>query len=535
MNQMDVRKRQLKTAAGMIRYITIILLANMIGELGIVYFAAALEVFLLLQVFLSESLPDCVAKMLRSRMSKGQYKNADKVMKAALGYSVVTGIIGSVLLFAMSGFIMDKVLHLPEAALALKILAPAFFLQAVCAVLQGCFQGLGTAMPTIISGILTEVFGLFFVMLFSEMLYGYGNKAAALLQNEKFASMYGAAGAAIGFPIALVFALAFLLLMYFGAGRRIWKKKREGMRLTEDGIEVLRMLLVAFVPVAATRLLLRLPVTCGIGFLAKKSAGNITALADIGSLYAKSLIVIGIVVSLAIILCAGVENNITYFIKREEYKTARNYLAGGLQGIFMFTAYMAIICLVFAPGIIQLLFGKGNVKAAVTCLQVGSPLMIFLPLAVFLFHILRGMGKTLTALAGAAVSFALFVIIMAVGLKAANGGILIMVYALLVFACVFCVWNGAFLLWLLRTNLPWLNAVGLPALAAGITGLGVFMLHKALAASLGEIATFVVGALAGGIMYLVLILVFKCIKEKDLYTLPGGSIIGKIGKILHLF
>ena len=535
MNQMDVRKKQLKTAAGMIRYITIILLANRIGELGIVYFAAALEVFLLLQVLLSESLPDCVARMIRSRMNKGQYKNADKVMKAALGYSMVTGIVGSVLLFALSGFIMGKVLHLPEAVLALKILAPAFFLQAVCAVFQGCFQGLGTAMPTIISGILTEVFGVFFVMLFSETLYGYGNKAAALLQNEKFASMYGAAGAAIGFPIALIFALAFLLLMYFGAGRRIWKKKREGMRLTEDGIEVLRMLLFSVVPVAATRLLLRLPVACGIGLLAKKAAGNIVGMLSIGSLYAKSLIVVGIVVSLAVILCAGVESNIIYFIKREEFKTARNYLAGGLQGIFMFTAYMTVICLVFAPGIMQLLFGTENIKTAATCLQVGSPLMIFLPLAVYLFHILNGMGKTLTALAGAAVSFVFFVIVMAVGLKTANGSILTMVYALLVFACVLCVWNGAFLLWLLRTNLPWLNSIGLPALAAGITGLGVFMLHKALAASLGEIVTFVVGALAGGIMYLILILVFKCIREKDLYTLPGGNIIGKIGKFLHLF
>ncbi|MGN0430735.1 MAG: hypothetical protein ACI4EQ_00085 [Lachnospiraceae bacterium] len=535
MNQMEVRKEQLKLAAGMIRYITIILLVNMIGELGIVYFVAALEVYLLLQIFFSESLPDCVARMIRSRMTKGQYKNADKVMKAALGYSIAAGILGSILLFVLSGVITGRMLHLPEAELALKILAPAFFLQAVCAVLKGCFQGLGTAMPTIIAGIFTESFGLFFTMLFGEVLYGYGTKAAALLQNDKFASMYGAAGAAIGFPIALLFALAFLLLMYFGAGRRIWKKKREGMRLTEDGIEVLRMILFSMVPVAAVRLLLRLPVITGLGFFAGKAAGDITILASYGNLYAKSLIVVGIVVSLAVILCTGGENTVIYYIKREEYKTARNYLTGGIQGSFMFTAYMTVICLVFAPGIVQLLFGKENVTEAITCLQVSSPLMIFLPLAVYLIHILAGMGKTLTALAGSAVSFILFVIVMAVGSNFQNSGILVMIYALLVFSIALCVWNGAFILWSLHINLPWLTVVGLPALAAGITGLGVFMLHKALAASLGETVTFVVGTLAGGVVYLVLILVFKCIREKELYTLPGGKILGKIGKILHLF
>lgn len=534
MNQKDVRKKRLHIAAGIIRYITVIFLANRIGEQGIAYFAAALEVFFVFQICFTESLPDCMAKMIRSRMAKGQYKNADMVNQTALGYSLIAGLAGSVLLYLLSGIFMEKMLRLPEAAMALKILAPAFFLQAVCAALQGYFQGLGTAMPTMISRILTEIFGLFFTVLFGEILYEYGIKVAALLRSEKFAFMYGAAGAAIGLPIAVILALIFLLFMYFGAGRKMQKKKKEGLRLTEDGIEIIRMLLFAMSAPAALHLLLRLPIVTGLGLFAGHTAGETVALAQFGSFYAKALTIIGICISLALMLCTCAENNVIHFIRREEYKTAKIYLTGGLQGILLWASYMTVTCLVFAPGILQFLFGKGQSEETTGCLQTGSLLILLIPVAVYLMHILCGIGKTLTVLAGAGVSFIMFVMTAAIGVCVLKAGIMAVMAALLVFAIVLCVWNGAFILWLFHINLPWLTTVGLPLLSAGVTGLCMFLFRKALAGGTGESVAFFIGAPVGGAVYLILVLVLKCVREKELYAVPGGKILGRAGKFLHL-
>lgn len=535
MNRSETRKRQANLAVGLIRYLTIILLANLIGELGILYFAVAVECYLLLQSLLTDFIPDYMGRMIRSRMGKGQYKNADKVLKASLVYGFVVGILGTVILFVSSDLIANNLLKMPEASLALKIIAPAFFLQAICAVLKGLFQGLGTNIPTVVAGLLSQIFGVFFILLFAGMLLTYGEKVAALLQNTKFASMYGAAGAVIGVPISIVFALAFLILMYFGAGRKRLKKKKEGMRLTEDGIDVLRMLLTSVLPMAAIRFCLRLPVLSGIAVFTRQTQGNIEAMSDYGTLYGTTFVVIGIFIALAMILCAGAENNIIYAVKREEYKTAKSYVAGGVQGIFMLSSFLTVLCLVFAPGILKVMNNHTVSANAISTLQVASPLILFMPLSLFLSRVLAGIGRKYTVLAGAAVSYLSCILVMIVAGNSNIGDIRIILYAFLVFSIVFCIWNGGFLLWLLRLNLPWLTAVGLPVLCAGITGLGLYMLEKILGNTVGEVIIFFIGTVLGGLVYMVLLFVLRCIRPKELYAIPGGKLLGKIGNILHLF
>ena len=171
MNRNENRKRQADILVSMISFITIILLVNLIGDLGILYFAIATECYLVLHVLLSDCIPDQMARMMRSRMGKGQYKNAVKVVKTASVYGIVTGICGTCILFILSNLIAQKLFHMPEISIALRIMSPALFLQAICCVLKGIFKGIGTNIPAVISTLLSELFGLFFVIMFGGMLY----------------------------------------------------------------------------------------------------------------------------------------------------------------------------------------------------------------------------------------------------------------------------------------------------------------------------------------------------------------------------
>ena len=60
------------------------------------------------------------------------------------------------------------------------------------------------------------------------------------------------------------------------------------------------------------------------------------------------------------------------------------------------------------------------------------------------------------------------------------------------------------------------------------------MSEKVFGKTVGEVAIFVIGLFGGGLVYMVLLFVLRCIRKKDLYALPGGKILGKIGNILHL-
>lgn len=532
MNRMEIKKKQLMILSGMLLYVTVILLTNMIGDLGMAYFAAAAEFYMLFWLLLTAGIPDYVEKLVRSRIAKGQYKNADKVFVAALGYGLAAGILGGVILFFGSRLFTAGLLQIPEASLALKLLAPLFFLSTVCAVLQGYFQGIGTAMPTVVSGILKQLSGLLFAALFGSMLRGYGEKAGALLHNSKFASMYGAAGAALGFLCAAFLPLLFLILIYFSAGRRARRKAKEGMRLTEDGIEVLRLLILSMLPAAGTYFLGRLSILTGLFFYQGKQTDLITGLTAYGAFYGKYLAVAGLLIAVVLLVVTGVEGEVIHMVKKEEYKNAKTYLRGGIQSVLMLAGFLSMLCLTLAPGFARLLFGEGE-NIAASCIRHGSLFVLFFSMGVYFTHILSGIGRQKTVLLVLLGAFLFFVIAVVAGLKLAAGNVLALVYAQLVFAVAYCLISGFFLFRAIRYNPDWVHAFVLPSAAVLVTGLCTFLLNQAFASLAGEALAAVICTFIGGGCYLVLLFVFRCINQKDLYVLPGGRLLGKVGAFLH--
>lgn len=535
MNQMESRKRQFTIGTRMLGLVTMILLVNLIGDLGMAYLGAALEVYMLLQLLFTACVPDCVEKLIRSRMAKGQYRNVDKVCKVALGYCLLVGILGCLLLLALAGLLTEGLLQIPEASLSLKLLAPAFFLNAVSAILQGYFQGIGTAMPTVVAGMVKQGFSLLFAVLFAYLLYGYGEKAAALLHSARFANMYGAAGAALGLLCGVLFAFVFLLLIYLGAGRRARKQKTEGMRLTEDSFDVLKLLAFSMAPAAAIGFLLRAGTLISLIFYQAGSEGSSERLVWYGAYYGKYLVLAGLFTAAALILCTRLEKQVIYAIKKEEYKGARDTLKGLMQTVFLFTVFFAAISMVLAPYLMKALFGEGSgTDYAITCMQHGFLLPVFLAMGISLGRILNGIGRRKPVLLNLLGAFIFQVLVAAIGLKVTGGNGLVLVYAQLLSAAVLCGLNGFFLLKAIRLNLEWLRMFLFPAIAAGVTGLCLFMLGKALITMLNAPLTFLLCLLAGVFCYLILLFVLRCIREKDLNLLPGGTVLGKIGNFLHL-
>lgn len=527
---MEIRKKRLLLMTVMIGFVSMIILTNLIGNLGMAYFAIALESYLLLDVLLSACVPDYVAKMVRSRMAKAQYKNADKVLKTAFFYALITGIIGSFLLLGTAEILCDKLFHAREAALALKILAPAFGINSVSAVLQGYFQGIGTAMPTLASGLLKQLLNLSFGALFGCMLFDYGKKAAALLHSEKFGFMYGAAGVATGFLLTSVLILMFLLFIYLGAERRMRRHSKEGMRLSEDGIDILRQLFFMLLPAVAAGFLLRTGTFFGVAVFQSYHTEGTVPLASFGSFYGRYLSLVGLVIVLALICCTGTETTVVHSVKKEEYKNAKNYLAGGMQSIWILTLFFASVCFVLSPYFLE---GE-KMTDAVTCMRHGVLLPVFLAMGIFFSHILNETGRKKTVLFSRLAAFCSFLAMAFLGGRLFKGDIIMLVYALQTFAVIHCLINGFFLLRATRCNPEWIRLFLLPLLAAGITGGCIFLLSKALQSLLGGMLTGLVSLIVGGFCYLILIFVFRCIREKDLYVLPGGMILRKIGIFLHL-
>lgn len=538
MKQMEIRKKQFMIGSEMLSLIVLILLVRVIGDWGMTYLAAALEVYALLQILFTACIPDGMGRLLRARMNKGQYKNAGKVCKAAFMYCLAVGLIGCFLLLVLADVLTGKLLKLPEAAYALRLLAPLFLLEALCAVLQGYFQGIGTAMPTVIASILKQIFALSFAILFAHVLYSHGEKVSALLHTEKFTYMYGAGGTALGMTLAGVLPLCFLFFIYLGAGRRAAKRGQEGMRLTEGSFEVLRLLLLTVMYEVFIRFLLRAGTLTGMAvfFRGISDAEQLQAgFNAYGGFYVKYLLPVGILSGIALLLCVGNQSNLIYSIKKEEYKNAKNLLTGGIQTIFLLNGFFAVINLVLNPGILNCIFGSGEGSAyGVGCMERGFLAILFLPMGIYFMNLLNGLGKKKIVLINVLGSFAIFVITALIGRGIMGGSLYALTFAFLAFAAANCILNGIFVMRTLQYNPEWLHLFVMPALAAVVTGLCLFLLNRALVSLLGEAAAVLLGLVIGCGCYVVLLFTFRCIRAKELYMLPGGGILRKIGEILHI-
>lgn len=524
---METRKKRWLLGIYAAGFGVIALMVHVIGNSGMAYLGTALACFLLPEALLFLCLPAYMEKMIRSRVQKSQYKNADVVRRTAFFYALLTGAAGCVLLFFSADAVCGRLFGLKEAAFALKLLAPAFLLDAVCAVLQGFFQGNGTAMPTVVSAVLRQFMNLTLGTLFGNIMQGYGKKAAALLHNEHVTFMYGAAGAAVGILLAAVLELMFLLLIYLLAGRRLLRSKREGLRLSEDGTEVLGQLVRLLLPVGICCALVH---ACGLTGLGIFAAGNGTdILPGLGAYYVQALLPGGIVCILALCLAAGTEGNVVRAYHAEESKNARSFLNGGMQGIWMFALFFGTMGFVLSPYLSM----EGE-EAAVRYIRHGLLFPVLLAMGLYFANILWELDRRRTVLLSFAAAFAASVCTALVCNAVLEGDLLLMVYAWNAFALLLCAVNGLVLLKMTRLNPEWIRQFLMPLFVAAITGLCIFLLVRALCSFLGELLTGFIGALTGCFCYVVLLFVFQCIREKDLYFLPGGRLLRKIGNFLHL-
>lgn len=458
---MDTRKKRWMLATKMAELLTIVLLVRLLENAGTAYFATVLELYVLLETLFLTWVPDYTEKMVRSRMAKEQYKNADKVFKTSFFYGIIVGIFGSLVLLFTADAVLKGIFAIPGAAYAMKLLAPAFLFQAVSAVLQGYFQGTGTAMPTVAGEFLQGVISLAMAFLFGTILYRYGIRAAALLHEESFAYMYAAAGAALGYLFAAVLKMLFLLLLYLSAGRRLKKRKTEGLRLSENGGSIFKQLFMTMLSAAGMGLLFCLKIPAGLLLYQKSALDSIARTADFGAFYGGYLMLSGSVAVLSLMIAAGVENGVVQAVKREEVKNVRKYLTGGIQSIFFLTAFFAAAGLSLGGCYVPALFGDGF-EAATVSMQHGFLLPVFLTLGIYFAHILTDISKTRTVFLNLGVSFLGFVLTTVMVGKLTKGSILMLVYGLLVFSVVYCLLNGFFLLHASRLSIDAVRVFLLP-------------------------------------------------------------------------
>ena len=206
-------------------------------------FQFAQNAYFILLMIASFSIPQAVSKVMAEKIAFRRYRDAQRVFYCALLYAVVAG--GAVALFCVFGTSLLVPDNMANARLALQMLAPTIFLSGILGVFRGYFQAYRNMMPTSLSQIIEQVFVAVVALLMSNVMISRFSG-----QGEDAVQRWGAAGATLGTGAGVAAALLFMLLVYF-LNKKIIKRriKRDRVSLNESYSSLMKNIILIIMPI----------------------------------------------------------------------------------------------------------------------------------------------------------------------------------------------------------------------------------------------------------------------------------------------
>ena len=337
-------------------------LNNILGDVGISYYACAFDVYNVILIISSYSLPQAVSKTVSAKAAKGQYRSVYQVLKGALLFALVSGIVASLVVFFGAEFFTGTLLKTPYSVFALKILGPALVVVAVLGVLRGFFQGLGTMMPSAISQIIEQIVNAIISVWAAYVLYRYGTRIGAVLGDaEHYGPAYGAAGGTLGTNLGSVAALIFVLFVFF-AYMHVFKRRmrREKGVKVEPFAYTMKILIITIVPVLLSTTVYNISsiidqsIFKNVALLQGYSENKIDVWWGVFS--GKYKLLINVPISIASAMAASCVPTLTMSFAQKDMKKVREQINSAMRFIMVISFPCAIGLAVLGEPICRLLF-----------------------------------------------------------------------------------------------------------------------------------------------------------------------------------
>ncbi len=514
-------------------------LTNIIGKQGNDYYGVAFEIYNIMLIISSYSIPLALSKLVATRMAKGQAKNAYRVFWGALVFAIITG--GAAGLFAFFGadFLCGTLLQTPMAYIALKVLAPTLFIVAIVGVLRGFFQGLNTMVPSALSQILEQIMNAIVSVVAAYNLYNYGSKVAKIHNNPDYAPAFGAAGGTLGTLSGAVVALIIMLVIFY-AYRRVWKKKlkRDHDRKPEGYGTITKTLIMTIIPVLLSTTLYNLVSIIDVGLfknIATIQGYDKTLISEWWGTYTGEYRVIqNIPLSIASSIAASAVPSLSTAFHAGDKKGVQYQIHSATRFVMMISIPCAVGMAVLGKPIMMLLFSDSD-QVSANLMLYGSVTVIVFGLSTLSNGLLQGIDRMKAPVINATIALALQAGVLALTMYLFHWGIYAVVAANAFYGLAMCVLNGIEVIRHTGTHQNIITTYVLPACASAVMGLAVWLVYQGIYMLVhhNSIAT-ILSILVGIVVYAVILIVFGGITEAEIRRIPKGDLIVKICKKLHL-
>ena len=513
-------------------------LQKKIGDSGMGYYSAAFQIYSIMLIISSYSLPTAVSKLVAARAARGQYKNARKIFRGAMLFACITGGAACLIVLFGADSLASNIMNLPKSAIALRILAPTLLIVAVMGVIRGYFQGLGTMMPTAVSQLFEQIVNAVVSVAAAIYLFEYGSRVSNLLRDNTYSAAYGAAGGTFGTGAGALAGLIMLGVMFFVHNREMKVRVSNDVTPKSEGFpKIFRLLIITILPVILSSTIYNISDVIDQSIFGSVMAGKGLSEHDIASYWGifstKYKVIINVPVALANALCSSIMPSLTACIEQGKNKLARHKVRLGMRFVMIIAFPCAMGLSVLGKPILSMLF-SGEIDIPAMLLRVGSITVVLYSMSTLSNGVLQGINKMNVPVRNAAIALAIHVGILYLCIGVLDLKLYGVVISVIGFALIVCVLNwisiGRYLSYRQELKKTFL----IPLIASAIMGLVIGLMYMLISKYAGETVGTLLSILIGVCVYFISLLKLKGVNENEIRSFPGGDFLAKIAIILHL-
>ena len=524
-------------------------LNDIIGKQGNGYYTSAYNVYNILLILSSYSMPVAVSKMISSRLARGEYANCRRILRVGLIYATVAGGAAAAILW-FGADLFAELIKTPMSRYALKTLAPTIWIMAYLGVLRGYFQGMGTMVPTAFSQIIEQIVNAVVSVVAAGLLFQTGLSLNAARGAEDYSYALGAAGGTIGTGAGALTALLFFILLTATAGERallsIKRKPGSGRPRRESYGRLMYLLTITVVPIV---------ISSGVyncsnvvdNYLFGQGMDRLGYGADEIAIFWGALgqyqLLFNIPVAVSNALSSSLIPSLTRAVSRGDRKQARARIASSIRFSMLIAIPAAVGITVLADPVCNLLFVSEDNSLLIRLSMAGSLAVVFYSLSTVTNAVLQGLNRMDLPIRHSAIALIVHVAVLELLLLGLKLGIYSVVIANIVFAFVMCLLNGFSIRRAARYRQEIKKTFLLPALCSVFMGAAAYGVYRGLLAALpwaarsGRVgmAVLVVPSVAAAMaVYGLLLVRLGAVNEEELREMPMGTRLTRIFKRLRL-
>lgn len=515
-------------------------LTAIIGKEGNNYYGTAYEIYNLILLISSYSIPLAVSKLVATRMAQGQAKNAWKVLKGSLIFASLSGGGFALVVWFGADFFTTKLLATPLASIALKVLAPVIFLVAIAGVLRGFFQGLNSMMPTAFSQIAEQVVNAVVSVLAAYLLFDYGKKVGAVLGDaDDYAAAWGAAGGTLGTAMGAVASLAFLIFVISIYRRRFRRKmRRDRTRHSDSYRSIMWLLITTIIPVLMSTTLYNISSIIDQSIFKNFAIfqGYKQHTIDVwwGVYSGQYRVIINVPISIASAMASSSVPALTTAYKGGDMDLVRSRIHAATRFIMVIAFPCTVGIFVLAQPIQRLLFSDTDPTSGYM-LMVGAISVLFYSLSTLSNGLLQGIDKLKIPVKNAAISLVAQAGFLFAAMQFFRANIYAVILANAFYAFLMCLLNGLAVSKYSGTKQDIKTTFIIPLIGSVIMGAAVLLVYKVIMALLrsNAIAT-IISILIALVVYFVVMLLLGGITREELDKVPHGDKLIRIAEKTHL-